>query len=140
VKWIDALVEKDREIKRLRAENERLEKRTKFSLSTELERLRAELEETTKKGARENHEEWGEKWRSTAQEVERLRNLYDQADLARAQLELRVTRLRKAVNWLRGAFHDEVCNFADPERPLPLDKCDTWECQRARAVLEEETE
>jgi hypothetical protein len=73
-------------------------------------------------------------------ELERLRNLYDQADLARAQLELRVTRLRKAVVWLRGAFHDEVCNFADPERPLPLDKCDTWECQRARAVLEEEAE
>jgi hypothetical protein len=38
-----------------------------------------------------------EKMSELAEEVERLRNLYDQADLARAQLELRVTRLRKAV-------------------------------------------
>jgi len=53
-------------------------------------------------------------------EVERLRN--------------RVTRLRKAVNWLRGANHNEHGGYS------PIEKCQQWECQRTRAVLEEEQE
>jgi hypothetical protein len=74
-----------------------------------------------------------------ALENERLRNLYDQADLARAQLELRVTRLRKAVNWLRGALHDGEGWDDNVHHHGTVDECTQWECQRARAVLEEET-
>jgi regulator of replication initiation timing len=44
------------------------------------------------------------------------------------------TRYRKAVNWLRGALHDE-----SPSRlGASVDRCEVWECIRARAVLEEE--
>jgi flagellin-specific chaperone FliS len=73
-------------------------------------------------------------------ENERLRNLYDQADLGRAQLELRVTRLRKAVNWLRGALHDGEGWDDNVHHHGTVDECTQWECQRAKAVLEEEAE
>lgn len=58
-------------------------------------------------------------------------------DLEADNLRLRVQngRLRKAVNWLRGANHD------GSEAHLgTVDACDVWECQRARDVLEETKE
>jgi DNA repair exonuclease SbcCD ATPase subunit len=152
------------EIERLRAERDAFKKTSDHYLEAydaacdglnkygkEVERLREELE-GWKEGItlgpvnliKENErlrdvisfeKQQGAAW---ADEVERLRNLYDQADLARAQLERRVTRLRKAVNWLRGALHDEVCRTSGSTRSV--DECGTWECQRARAVLEEEAE
>jgi uncharacterized coiled-coil DUF342 family protein len=65
--------------------------------------------------------------------VERLERL-NAALEERDALKLRVTRLRKAVNWLRGANHDNPGHD-----PGPSSDCDVWECQRAKAVLDEET-
>jgi hypothetical protein len=113
------------EVEHLRAEV----KGQKFATLGEWERLRAQV----KLGEHIAHD-----LMLTQQEVERLRNLYDQADLARAQLELRVTRLRKAVNWLRGALHQEA-HIRDGVSDNPY-ICEVWECQRARGVLEEEAE
>lgn len=51
----------------------------------------------------------------------------------------RVTRLRKAVNWLRGANHDahKRFNFGTKLWETP-DECMVWECQRAREILAED--
>jgi predicted nuclease with TOPRIM domain len=69
---------------------------------------------------------------------ERTRDALQQEVELRAEKERRITRLRKAVNWLRGAYHDAL-NDDVPLHHGSVDDCDVWECQRARAVLEEET-
>jgi hypothetical protein len=53
------------------------------------------------------------------------------------KLERRVTRLRKAIVWLHGALHYHEDN---PGHHDSAEECTVWECQRARAVLEEEAE
>jgi hypothetical protein len=55
--------------------------------------------------------------------------------LENERLRAQVSRLRKAVNWLRGSLHGQV----HPEHVL-LDACDKWDCQRARAILEDTRE
>jgi chromosome segregation ATPase len=98
----------------------------------ENESLRAEVAE-----AKEN---WCPKAErdNALQEVERLHAVIED-DI------LHYTRLRKAVNWLRGALHDLGLEYEQQFKELndtghhgTVDDCEQWECQRARAVLEEE--
>jgi hypothetical protein len=53
------------------------------------------------------------------------------------ELKRRVSRLRKSVVWLRGACHNESLHPSHTHHD-PIQDCMGWECQRARAVLEEE--
>ncbi len=48
------------------------------------------------------------------------------------ELKRRNGRLRKSVNWLRGALHDE-----SPFHHGSHDTCRAWECIRARVILRE---
>lgn len=54
-------------------------------------------------------------------------------------LEIRNGRLRKSVNWLRGALHDDhVPRGADGLPLYTADECTVWECQRVRDILIED--
>jgi predicted RNase H-like nuclease (RuvC/YqgF family) len=64
------------------------------------------------------------------EQMEMLRRGFDDERAENERLQRQVGRLRKAVVWLRGALHDEAHEGFH-------DDCEVWECQRARAVLEE---
>jgi hypothetical protein len=85
-------------------------------------------------------------YEKTASEIDRRKAQRDEARKAhgvlweeRDALKLRVTRLRKAVNWLRGACHDESIKSSQAHH-FNVEMCSGWECQRAKAVLDEEAE
>jgi len=104
------------------------EKRLK-ELEAEVERLRQNLDNI------ENH------FLDVSRENERLRANFDCAECMQPEvdeLKRRVTRLRKVVNWLRGANHENALYGPDShDHGDDVKTCTQWECQRARAVLEE---
>lgn len=54
---------------------------------------------------------------------------------ASSEVERENSRLRKAVTWLAGAFHE--MHSREYKTGETFTDCDVWECQRARVVLEE---
>jgi hypothetical protein len=67
-------------------------------------------------------------------ENRQLREALEGAAINERRWRARNGRLRKAVNWLRGACHtpDESEGHWGT-----VDECDVWECQRARDILAE---
>jgi chromosome segregation ATPase len=122
------------------AENERLRKR-EAELTSEVKSVRFELAKKPWTWANDAEMEY----KTLTEEVERLREENGRLEVAHDHNIRRISRLRKAVNWLRGALHDESPNHVwykgktGMER-VSVDDCDIWECQRARALLDEEAE
>ena len=126
------------------------------NLETEVERLLAQLvveDERNERCALENERLRARETTRYVQLIEALGRVGVEPSLEEwhegltivRRLRARNGRLRKAVNWLRGALHEETHKGArlyneygtQLDHVPTVDDCEVWECQRAREILAE---